>query len=558
MTAAASHELPVAAVPAAPAGAPGVSVRLGAPSGDAALVGDAHEGASRTDRLMAWDPIIRPANAEVVPEKARMDARSRDIARNDGAVAGVIRLTKDTIAGQQYLLNAKPDSLVLFGKKDEDWEGAFQAEVETKFTLWAESPSHWADASRQNTLTGLVRLGLGSFALGGEVLAAAQWMADDGRPFRSSMLLLDPDRLSNPNHNAYAPNIVGGVERDRFGAPVAYHILDRHPNDFMGSLGVPHWRRVMARKPNWGRPNILHIFEQDRPDQARGVSSLVSALVEMKMLKEFRKVDLQRAVVAATYAATLESDLPGGDLWTMMGGGTDGVNPATEYTASYMDMMATYLEAAKALRMDGAKIPALPVGTKLKIQAPGAASPIGADFETSMQRYIAAALGVSYEEYSRDFTKTNYSSGRSAQGVTDRRWAAMKKIVADAIASFLYRLWFEEAINVGALDTMKGRRMPSFYEGLNSEAYCACQWIGAGRGQVDEMKETQAAALRMRTGMTTLEDEVARLGGDWRKTIAQIAREEAAREAAGLPKLMEMEPTPAENAASGEPREVAE
>jgi len=58
-----------------------------------------------------------------------------------------------------------------------------------------------------------------------------------------------------------------------------------------------------------------------------------------------------------------------------------------------------------------------------------------------------------------------------------------------------------------------------------SDAYCACDWIGAGRGQIDELKETQAAILRIKSGLSTYEDELGRLGKDWRKTLKQRARE---------------------------------
>lgn len=533
--------------------------RASPPAGGMAIVGAPYEGADRTtSRMMTWNPIIAPVNAEVIPSKPTMDARGRDMARNDGGIAGSITLAKDHIAGQQYLLNAKPESRILFGKEDETWETECQEEVELKFTLWAESTSCWPDASRHNTLTGLVRLGVGGFCLGGEVLASAEWGADDGRPFQSSILMLDPDRLCDPRHNAFAPNVNGGVEVDRRGAPIAYHILDRHPGDWKSRrLGERHqWRRIMARKPHWGRPNILHIFEQTRPDQSRGISALVTALTEMKMLKEFRKVDLQRAVVAATYAATIESDLPGGDIYTAMGAGEG--NAALQFAQDYMACASAYSEAAKALQMDGVKIPTLLPGSKLNIRAPGASSPLGADFETSMQRHLAAALGISYEEFSRDFSKTNYSSGRAAMGLTERRMAALKKMVADGIASFIYRLWFEEAINAGALECMKRRDAPSFYEGLNADAYCAAEWIGSGRGQVDEMKESQAAMLRIRGGLTTLEQEVSRLGGDYRKVVKQRAREHELIKKTGLPSPYDTEPTDAENAAQGTPREPAE
>lgn len=541
------------------------TVEVGRATADGALpvarptAGGAYEGAERFKNLANWQPNIQAPNLEIVPEKPTMDARARDLSRNDGGIAGGIALFKDHIVGQQFILNAKPRSVVLFGREDEAWELAFAEEVEAKFTLWAEGHQHWPDAQRISGLTGLVRLALSSYALGGEVLAAAEWMPDDGRPYRTAMQMVDPDRLCNPNGNEWKPNVVGGVERDRRGAPIAYHILNQHPSDWTrrGSPLERRWVRVMARKPNWGRANILHIFERQRPDQARGVSSLVSALSEIRMLQQFRRVELQRAVVAATYATSIESDMPAGDLWTAMG--ADEANPALDYAADYLEGVRDYNESAKNLRMDGVKIPLLFPGSRLRVQSTGTSSPLGAEFETSMLRHIAAALGVSYEQLSRDFSKTNYSSGRAAMGETERHLASIKKTVADDTASFVYRLWLEEAINYGHIETLRRPNVPNFYDALNADAYTVCEWIGAGRGQVDELKETQAAGLRLRLGLSTHETEIARVGSsDWRTVLKQRVREKKAYEDAGLPSVFDTEPSAAENAATGEPREVSE
>jgi capsid protein len=75
---------------------------------------------------------------------------------------------------------------------------------------------------------------------------------------------------------------------------------------------------------------------------------------------------------------------------------------------------------------------------------------------------------------------------------------------------------------------------PKFYEPLMKEALSACSWIGASRGQIDELKETQAAVLRIKTGLSTLEIEASRLGLDWREIISQKAREKKMIDAAGL------------------------
>ena len=99
---------------------------------------------------------------------------------------------------------------------------------------------------------------------------------------------------------------------------------------------------------------------------------------------------------------------------------------------------------------------------------------------------------------------------------------------------------------------MNARSVPNMYDGLNMEAFCECDWIGASRGQIDELKETQAAILRIKNRLSTYEEEIGRMGKDWRPVFQQIAREQ------GVLKELEIEPeeTNAMNAASGETRDA--
>lgn len=520
--------------------------------------GVAYDGSSVHDQLFTWAPPLRSADAEILNEKPRLDARARDTLRNDAYVAGGATLHKDSIVGEQYRLNAKPNSKILFGKHDETWETEAQEEIETRFAFWAESDLNWPDAQRINTLTGLVRLAVGTHVSGGEVLATAEWL-DDGRPFASNIMMIDPDRLTNPHNADFAlrSKLRGGIERDRRGAPIAYHIRTSHPSDmFLSGVTQPTWRRV-KRFNAWGRKQVLHIYETMRPDQSRGIAAMVAALGEMRMLKHFRKTELQRAVIGATYAASIETDLPP-EAALSMGAGQGSENPYVEALKAFTMMQAEYQAGAKNIHMEGAKIPVFMPNTHLKIQNPGAQSPIGATFEASLLRHIATALGVSYEQLSRDYTSTNYSSARASIGEALRGMLPKKRLVADGTANFIYRLWMEEAINYADLQCFKRRNMPSFYESQNADAYCAASWIGAGQGQIDALKETQAALLRIKGGLSTQETEIARIsGGDWRQVKKQIARERKMDELLGNQSMhVNPDTQDMENSLTAEPREA--
>lgn len=523
------------------------------PSGtDSLIAGEAYEGASRFDREVAlWSPSFNSADGDVLPQKGIADARSRDISRNDGIIGGAITHRKDNIVGSQYLLNSKPDYKVL--GLDEKWAEEFQEEVESKFTLTAESNNNWLDASRHNTLTEMTRLAVGIHMVGGEVLYASEWIKDQKRPCGTAIQFIDLDRLSTPMGMNEGRFLRGGVALDKHGAPVGYHIRKSHPSDW-STLDQSRWKYIPTYKP-WGRLQIGHIFEQLRPDQNRAVSELVSILSELASTKKFRKIVLQNAVVNATYAATIESEMPSEAVYQALGSGNvseaDIAKSVGGYASGYMNSVLAFT-GEKGHRIDGVKIPHLFPGTKLNLRPAANGGPLGTEFETSLLRYIAASLGISYEQLAKDFSKTNYSSARAAMSETWKFMMSMKKIVADRFATSVFTLWLEEMIARNEITSMS-RKAPPFWQGINREAYSSCSWIGASRGQIDELKETQAAVLRIKYNLGSYESELGRLGIDWRKHFAQRERENKVMEARGL--SLDMGSDNMMNAASGESRQ---
>jgi len=486
-----------------------------------------YEGAQRLSQSLAsWNPADLAPDVSIGRGKRLADSRAQDSVRNDGYVAGGADILRDSIVGSFFRLNAKPQHRVL--GLDDTWAEEFQEEVETKFSLFAESPENWIDAQRMNTLTGLVRLAIAVHLQHGEALATAEWIREWRRPYNTAIQMVSPSRLSNPDGRTNDRLLRNGVERNVWGAPVAYHIRQAHPSEYWDSNAYV-WRRVPIRKP-WGRLQVLHILEQGQPDQSRGITQMVSALKEMNMTRKFRDVTLQQAVLNATYAATIESEMPPEAVHAALGGGTGSMAEALD---PWLSALAAYSGGAKGLHIDGVKIPHLFPGTKLNLNQAGDPGGVGSDFEQSLLRYVSAMLGVSYEQLSHDYSKTNYSSARAAAAETEKHMKARKKMIADRFASLVYRLWFEEAMNKGEITSLP-RRAPNYYEGMNADAYTACDWIGASKGQIDELKETQAAKLRRESGLSTLEEECARRGLDYRDVLRQQARERRLLEGYGL------------------------
>jgi lambda family phage portal protein len=488
------------------------------------------EGADRLSRETAtWRPGILSPDQAINLVKPEADARGRDMVLNDGILAGGVSLHKDSIVGAQYRLNAKPDWRVLGA--DADWAEEFSIAAESRFNLAAENEECWFDAAGKLTFTGMVRLVVGAFVYTGEVLGTCEWIKD-GRPFNTAIQLVSPDRLSNPDGVSDDRNLRRGVQKNSRGKPIGYYIRQGHPTEWYDNK--PNlWSFIPAAKP-WGRRQVIHIIEPQQIDQTRGVAEMVAALKHARMTKKFTEITLQNAVINASYAAAIESELPPAEIIAAMGGGDDGYQKAL---AQYMTMLSAYLGGAENVQIDGAKIPHFFPGTKLNLKPMGTPGGVGSDFEASLIRKLAATLGVSYEELSRDIGRASYSGIKAAMTMTGRAMAARKRLVADRFANMVYQLWVEEEIAAKNLPLPAGRNRTDFYRdnGMAKAAYTRCSFVGSGRGQIDELKETQAAMLRVKSGLSTYEEECAKLGKDWREVFEQLARENAMIQSLGIP-----------------------
>lgn len=511
-----------------------------APSTEVVAIGGGLEGAERTSKeTLLWVADRRSPDQIIHSVKDEADARGADVVRNDGYAQGIVDINRDNIVGTQFRLNAQPNWTVLsmmYGKSfDEVWAEEYQTAVEEKFNLIADSNKCWLDASRKHTFTGQIRLAVAGFVFTGEVLATGEWIKERGRPFNTAIQMVSPSRLSNPMGQIDTDRLRRGVVKDSRGKATGYWFRRGMPTEFYPLGDSFKWDLIPAEKP-WGRKMVIHITDAVHSTQTRGVSELVAVLKDIKMTKKFSDVTLQNAVINATYAATIESELPKDVIAAAMGQG-QATDPQTGFLAligAYQNALASYIKDANGIAVDGAKMPHLFPGTKLNAKTLGTPGGVGTDFEVSLLRHIAAGLGISYEEFAKDFSKVNYSAARASMLTTWKHMMARKKFVADRFADEIFALWIEEDLNAGNMPLPVGFNSGIFYEPWGRECLTACDWIGAGRGQIDELKETQAAILRVKGGLSTREFEIAKQGGDFRKVFRQLSREAKLEKELGL------------------------
>lgn len=488
-------------------------------------LGGGLEGAERTSReTVNWTVASVPPDRAINSVKEPADSRAKDMVINDGYARGAVQSHMDSIVGAQYRLNAKIAWRMIPGAT-KAWADEAQRVIEDRFHLIAESEACYLDAAGMNTFTGKIRLGVAGFVMTGEVLETSEWDRSVGRPLKTCFQSVDPSRLKNPDWQDDTKDLRRGVKVDARGKPIGYYIQRNHPNSYWpGSYDMLDSVYIPRYKP-WGRPQVFHILEQIFPDQHRGVADMVSTLKRMRMTKHLQDVVLQNAVINATYVAAIESEMPTAEMIIAMGGSQDDPESLNNAIAQYLGGLTKFLGGAENIALDGAMIPHLYPGTKLNMKTLGTPGGVGTDFEASLLRHTAAGLGMDYAEFSRDYSKMSYATAKLSTENTKRFMKSRKKSVADRLANLIYGNVLEEFIAQGEVPLPAGFTRDDFYRPLMRDAFSRCSWIGTGTGQIDELKETQAAILRIKAGLSTYEIEIARLGEDWREIFEQKAIE---------------------------------
>ncbi|WP_051011701.1 phage portal protein [Nitratireductor pacificus] len=481
------------------------------------MASTAYQGAGYDNPSLAkWRPRTWSGHSALRWDRESLVDRLNDVARNDGwASAGVTRLV-DNIIGSGWILSAKPNYASLNLSYDEAEEIADRIEA-----LWRDytlDVDMWCDAERSKNMAGI--LGLAArhrFGADGEAMAILIWR-DDAPGFQTAVQVVDPGRCSNPMGRMDDKTLRDGVEIDDHGAAVAYHFRRAHPGDvFMGMPNQWQWDRV-ERETEWGRPIVVHAFEAARAGMTRGASNWAPVIRSIKQATDYEDFETQAALLNAVMAAFIETPFDPDELMDSLG--ADGTSAVGSMYGALAEAQQAYYDAAP-INLPGVRVNTLQPGETAKFTRPEHPNVNFEAFVNAALRKIASAVGLSYEQLTMDWSKVNYSSARAAllevwKGLTSR-----KNNFAAQFMGRIYRAFLEEMFDK-RLIVLPAHAVPFDH---NPAAWCHAEWIGPGRGWIDPQREAQAAGIRISSNLSTLQQEAAEQGRDWKVNALQRKRE---------------------------------
>ncbi len=463
-----------------------------------------YDGAKRGRIHGDWQAVGTSANAEVYGSLCTLRNRSRDLIRNDDYARGIIRQVIKNVVFTGVGFQAQVKQIKNPKKNDDNINNS----IEAAWKYWSKKKH--CDVTGQSSFNEIQQLAFRSFLESGEVFIRKIKQSFGGCKIPFALEVIEADQVAEDYNSTYMGNqIVMGIELNNWKRPVAYWVYDYHPGDFWFGTRPLGGGKTTANSRNLTRipaDEIIHLFQKERPGQVRGVPILYSTINRLRNLGKYEEAELVAARAAANFMGIVTS--PYNDLLDEPEKTEDGEDKPTEET------------------LTPGIIKYLAEGEDFKSFAPNRPNSAFEGFHRNQLRASAVGVGVAFEGASGDYSQSNYSSSRLSLLDVRDVWKIYQQWFITNFLAEVYECWLDMAVLSGYLKF-------NDYE-LRPQRYQLIRWTPRGWQWVDPHKEINATIAAIKSGLTTVTEEVAKQGGDFEENIKAIAREREILEQYGV------------------------
>lgn len=463
------------------------------------------DAAQRKGSLKNWIPQrLFDRNLEAY-DRAQIVSRSVSLADNDPHAAGIVDSYAATVIGHGLSPIQSIDGYAL-GITDKEAIRKLQSQQKTVYEKWY---SH-SDAGRRMNFGAIQYLLERNLMEYGEYLVLLHMIDDPVRPYSLACHVINPQRLSTPTDKYGDETIKDGVEFGEYGEPVAYWIKkDNTPN---GSSDK--YARIPARIAH--RPNVLHYFIPQEPEQMRGWPFFGPAMKYLRDLNDYLDAELVSNIVTAAFSLFIKTSA-GKDPYGLALGMAGIPGPSSDPARNGEPRLQEFLPGQVLYGNEGEE--AVPISAN----RPGTSFE---PFTKTIKKAIAMSLNIPYPVLFKDVEGVNFAGFRSAMLDAWRVYMMHRKWMAENFCQVVYTMLQEEAYLKGELEAK------DFY--TNMQALTRCDWRGSPKGDIEPIKAAQADALLIQNNLKTRAESIAERGGDLRTTMDQLAEEQEMMRERGL------------------------
>lgn len=437
-----------------------------------------------------WHPRSKSGDTDIKRGQKLITARARDMVKNNGYVAGAIEKICNNVVRRGITPQAKHKTPA--GQPNK----TLNKTIEKQWGRW----SRYADIAGHNSYYAIQRLVLRHVWIDGEVLIHRTWDTSLRGIAPLRLEVIECDQLDTLVDGELANGNIGrrGIEVDpSTGRPVAYHVLDQHPGDylFLGSLGRS--RRLPAA-------DIIHVFDKRRASQTRGVSWLAAILMEAYDLGEYKSIERIGAKLAAAFGIFVKSNTPDVQSGAGIGIPASQLGPNGKPDAT-TGTLPDYIDPGRIQR--------LPYGTDITVASHNRPGTQYEPFIRDSVRGMSTGTGMSYESFSNDYTAASYSSARSASLEERLSYQGQQFFLDEKLNDRVWAWFFEAAWLAGLLPEIRD------YATDPAPYHEAVSWQDPGWTWVDPLKDSKAADTGLNNATTTRSKINAQCGDDWEDDV---------------------------------------
>ena len=469
-------------------------------------------------------------NNYTLRQRGRMLYMSSPVARSS------VQVNRTKVVGTG--LTPKPSIDAEFLHMSPEAAKAWQRKTEREFALWAAKKEN-CDAIGMTNFAGLQQLTVTSWLTNGDVLAliTRDWEANPLlNPYSLRIHMIEADRVSTPQaakpiaggmrtdgvNKANGNRIYDGVEVDRRGKVVAFHVCNVYPNQMLREWDRVKWTRVRAYNKQTGLPNALLILDTERPDQYRGVTYLAPVIESLLNISRYTQSEIMAALIQSFFTAWIETETNPGQMpfnEASYGADDDPDNPPDRNIS----------DNSNEYEMGPGQVFHLKQGEKIVFGNPNIPSTGFDTFVRVICREIGSALEIPYDTLLKEFN-ASYSASRAALMEAWEAFRIRREWLVNQFCQPIYEVWLAEAVALGRINA------PGFFmDPAVRSAWCKCQWLGPVQGHLDPTKEVKADILAVQHGFKTNEQVTREYGGgDWTENMEKLKLEMQTLEEAGM------------------------
>lgn len=418
------------------------------------------------------------ANSEILPGLYTVSARTRTLVKDTPQGKVIQRTYQNNVIGDKlFKLDMRVGKYVT--KPNETTgktEQVFQEEEDTNDAI----QKFWQWFCRQENFT--IRKTMSGMESGRVVEASLVTVGSvvcrihkdyPGNEIKFAVDFLERDRLQETYQGFSGSDgkfgignpIRGSIEYDKkWGFPVAYWLLVRHPGDSLFGNNTYPLGTLPSTPVNFREQvpadEIIHINNlRDRPEQDIGMTEFDAAVQPIWRNTQFTKALTLCAIASHIRAFILEKKFPtgmeiphemresienallnlgtGGEYGNGIGGNGQGSNPVQNQqgAGTPIDTLRPGQERE------------LPWGTEAKMLAPPFPTEQSHEFRLDNHREVAIATGVSYQHASGDYQNLGFIAGLMCQ-IPFQDWCKIRQV--HLVECWISRL-FREALRAGIM-----------------------------------------------------------------------------------------------------------